>query len=79
VARYFFDFSDEAETYTDTEGTQLDNDAEAELEAARALIDVVRERFSRAGAPLNSVTLRNENGVTLCLITLRFEIERPTS
>ncbi|WP_442855844.1 DUF6894 family protein [Devosia sp. A16] len=73
--RYFFDFSDETDTHTDTEGSEFGNETAAEEEAAGMLLEVTRDHF-HYGRSLLTVAVRDQTGRVLSNVSLSLEIRR---
>lgn len=73
--RYFFDFYDEIGVHADTEGADFGNEAAAEEEATRMLLDIARDRF-HLGRSLLRVAVRDQTGQVLFDVSLSLEIRR---
>jgi hypothetical protein len=68
MKRYYFDIREGDEIIPDEEGIDLPNLAKVQEEAARALVDAVRDashRSSQGGAQYVAVEVRDKDGAVL--------------
>lgn len=71
MKRYFFDIREGDELAVDEEGILLPDIEAAEIEAAKSLADVVRDRASANTSRQVTIEVRDESGATVAELSLQ--------